>query len=157
MAKQPRVDPPHRVESVARMTVADEPPVQQRPLIREATRDDIVATGLDVLVDAGVPEGTIEFCHPDGRVDRIVNVGRPYYPLDDAAPRDGSLVEGRAEDGTEFMMIWRQTRRYDPAKMQWVQVGFWSGYLDRQPLAKEPVEWRRLEYQNAPPPGAIMP
>jgi hypothetical protein len=168
-----------RVETGARVATAEEVPVQQAPVMRtvsgagyETTPEvrllrpeeipplgsvqsdpDVVAMFAAIAEDAAhqdIPESAMVL-----ETLQAVAEGRPYYPIDDATPRDGSLVEGRAEDGTEFMMIWRQTRKYDSAQMKWVQTGFWSGYLDRQPLAKQPVEWRRLEYQVAPP-GAIM-
>jgi len=131
MSKPPR-DAPHRVESPARMTVAEAMPTPQEPVMRvaEAAPPELVRDGgRDVTwID---PRGT--FGTPDGR---------PWQPMTEA-PQDGTLLEGRAADGTEFHMIWRRTSRHDGRR--WVPVGFWSSHLSREPLKTEPVQFRLPE------------
>jgi hypothetical protein len=165
--KPPRSQEPRRVESLARVTVAEAERTDPGPLIQVAT-------------DPAVPEGTVEFRGDNGEtVGRITNLtnseapslgdvqsdpdgvalfqapaeSRPYHPMD-SAYRDGTLLEARAADGSEFMMVWRRTSRYNAAKMRWEPVGFWSSHLSREPVKAEPVGWRLCE--GFAMPGAVV-
>lgn len=78
MAKSSRNDEPRRVESPARMAVAEE---------ASAPRE----SAMKVAEDPVVPKDVIELRHPDGRVDAIVNLGvGPGYV---GEPSDGMVTD----------------------------------------------------------------
>ena len=132
MSKPPR-DDPRRVESPARMVLAGEPaPVRDGPLM--------------TLAPEPLPM-------PPQPPPLPQDPARPWQPITNAL-QDGTLLEGRAADGTEFHMIWRRTSRYDAFSSRWVRTAFWSSHLSREPLKVEPVQWRLPEGFQMP--GAIV-
>ena len=164
MSKSPHNDP-RRVESPARVRVAEEAPSPPGPLMRvaETAPPEFLRDGeRDVTwID---PRGTfapqvtaVATRDANGRVTDAavaaphVFLGevRPWHSME-TAHQDGSLLEGKTADGTELLMIWRRTSRYDAAKMRWVPVGFWSSHLTRAPLEVEPISWRRPEGFSTP-------
>jgi len=127
MAKAPPRDEPRRVESPARMAVAEEVPAAREPVMK-------------VVEDPAVPEGVIELHHPDGRVDAIVNLERPHNPMD-TVPRDGTMVNLIAADGSEVRVVWRNTTSYNARAQKWERIGFWSSPMNRVRLDVDAVGW----------------
>jgi hypothetical protein len=144
MSKPPR-DDPRRVESSARMTMAEAMPTPQEPVMQvaETAPSNPLAEGYQSPGDGGGE--FFELAPPHNRISNAPflpqDPARPWHPMTES-PQDGTLLEGRSADGTEFHMIWRRTSRYDAARMKWVPVGFWSSHLSREPLKVEPVSWR---------------
>jgi hypothetical protein len=147
MSKQPR-DDPRRVESPARMTVAEAVPTPQEPVMRVADGEipPLRSVPIDPAIERMVRDGMMTVVNPllTDELHLTQDPGRPWHPMTEA-PQDGTLVEGRAADGAEFHMIWRRTSRFDARLSKWVPVGFWSSHLSREPLKAEPVGWRMCE------------
>ena len=142
------------------MRVAETAPAE---LLRDGDRD---VTWVDPRgkfgVSASEPKRLIDDPLPPG-IEATIRRGvaaslpqdptRPWQPMTEAV-QDGTLLEGRAADGTEFHMIWRRTSRYDAFSSRWVRTAFWSSHLSREPLKVEPVQWRLPE--GFAMPGAIV-
>jgi hypothetical protein len=167
MPRPHRSDEPRRVESPARMMVADEAPVEI-PAMRSIQSDPNVAllttsqpaqllavlendTNVPVQEQTnGMRSDSVAPTEAEPKFEAIhftmppPNSGRTYHTMSDA-PKDGTLLEAVSHDGAEFHMIWRRTSRYNARESRWEPVGFWSNHLSRQPLKAEPVGWRMPE------------
>jgi hypothetical protein len=136
---------PRRVESQTRMTVAEVDPVATEPVMR-------VAEEIPPLVTTYSDPEIVELFLDGVRIvpDDFPPVDpNPYRPMADAL-QDGTLLEARDADGSEFLMVWRRTSKFNARAGKWEKTGFWSSHLTRQPLALKPVEWRVAEGFNAP-------
>lgn len=74
---------------------------------------------------------------------------RPWLPIDDTTPRDGTLIEYKVHpedaDASAGHARWRMTRQRDASNRRWVPVGFWSDPITREGLRAEPAVWRMPE------------
>jgi hypothetical protein len=152
MSKQPREEP-RRVESPARMVVAEDVSVAQGAVMRVADMSAISAATASVATDENGAITNITVHSPYDYVEPPAHaiIPRPWHDIAEA-PRDGTLLEGRAEDGSEFHMIWRRTSRHNG--LRWVPVGFWSSHLSREPLKVVPMAYRLPEGFMMP--GAVV-
>lgn len=148
MGRPPKYRETDRLESSVRMATADQTPMFGEPLMRP----DESPLGIDIVTAEALPQDVIAFRDP---VARIINLTRdpevlqsveerPWHPMDTAL-QDGTLIEGKSEDGSEFLMVWRQTTRFNARAGKWDKVGFWSSHLTREPIKMELVSWRVQE------------
>ena len=138
-----RSQEPRRAESPARVTVADAEPPPPGPLMKIAGDPSVPEDAVEFRNDRGetmdaivnlaeeipplkttVTDPTVAALFPDGTIP--APGARPWHPMDSAL-RDGTLLEARAADGTEFMMVYRKTSRHNG--IRWEAVGFWSSHL----------------------------
>ena len=75
--------------------------------------------------------------------------GRPWELIDDDTPRNGTIIEVKADpdDASEPVQMaeWRITRRRDPELRRWAIVAYWANPLTKQELPFEPMVWRLPE------------
>lgn len=147
MAKRPH-DEPRRVESPARMAVAEEVAAAQEPVMRVAEtadrevvhitypkREDDPITIVNVTAHEMMngPLGIYE-AHTE-------STPVPHNPMG-TVPRDGTMVNLIREDGSEVRVVWRSTRRYNAREQQWEPTGFWSSPMNRVPVEVDAIGWR---------------
>lgn len=74
---------------------------------------------------------------------------RPWMLIDDDTPRDGMLLEVKADPDDENepikMVQWRITRRRNHATRRWDVVSFWADPLTHAEIDVEPLVWRLPE------------
>ncbi len=145
---------PRRVESPARMVVAEAEPVVTEPAMRVAD-EDVSRAEMAIVIDRIVEDAGKQDIPEDAvPLETLLAVAEtidpnPWRPMD-TAHRDGALIEGRDATGRAFPMIWRRTSRYNARAAKWEATGFWSSHLSRVPLGGDVVEWREVEGFNAP-------
>lgn len=170
MAKRPH-DEPRRVESAAKMTVAEEAPAVQEPVMKTAA-EPIPLVGEDwreLVKLADIPamkpiesDPQIVAMFPDGLIrpnmssHEIVNgppgtfqahtesTPSPHNPMA-TVPRDGTMVNLIREDGSEVRVVWRSSRRYNARDQRWEPTGFWSSPMNRFPVEVDAVGWRMAD------------
>ena len=84
---------------------------------------------------------------------------RPWLLVDVATPRDGTMIETKADpdmpDERSVHAVWRTTRtRAVPPARGWAIVAFWADPLTKRRLSPEPFVWRMLE-GNVLPTGVM--
>jgi hypothetical protein len=82
-------------------------------------------------------------------VEPVAPNPRAWKIVDDTVPRDGTLIEVKADPGegdeAAVPAKWRITRQRDPATRSWARKEFWVNALTAERLPFEPYVWRLPE------------
>lgn len=138
---------PQRTESPVRMTVAEQAPVAQEPVMKTAEEPMIGADWRTLVAIAQIPpleavqtDPVLVVMLPDGAIPPPESTIPPMNPMDDV-PRDGTMVNLITADGSEVRVVWRNTTRYNSRAQKWERTGFWTSPMNRVPVEVEAVGW----------------